>query len=379
MESIIYNISNAYFPVTVYLKEGYVPGGAVIATNTHNFAGEYSFDNVLEGQYTILVVDTFGCTKMINTPPIEEDCEIDGFIECGLTTTTLEVTTTVEITTTLSPTTTETPTTTLAATTTIESTTTIEPTTTGTSTTTTEATTTTEPTTTGLALIDVNYGYLYNWYAAMGDADGSDSSETSIAASGWHLPTLVELQTLSDYLGAGGNYLTNTIGGSMKETSLIYWTTPNSGATNTALFNGRGTGYRNYSTGVYQSINEVFYFWTDWNISNIAIPGSLKYNFETFISSTSSSFNKKSGAAIRLIKDSTTLSHGETGTYTGNDGKVYRTICIGTQEWLADNLCETLYLNGSTITEVTDNATWAALTGAARCAYGNNESNAINP
>ena len=79
--------------------------------------------------------------------------------------------------------------------------------------------------------------------------------------------------------------------------------------------------------------------------------------------------------SIRLIKDSTTLTHGQTGTYTGNDGKVYRTICIGTQEWLADNLCETLYRDGSPIPEVTDNATWAALTTGALCAYNNDWNN----
>jgi hypothetical protein len=60
--------------------------------------------------------------------------------------------------------------------------------------------------------------------------------------------------------------------------------------------------------------------------------------------------NKKAGEAIRLLKDSTTLTHGQIGTYIGNDGKVYPTICIGTQEWLACNLNETKYQNGDWIT-----------------------------
>ena len=88
---------------------------------------------------------------------------------------------------------------------------------------------------------------------------------------------------------------------------------------------------------------------------------------------------KTQGSAVRLVKNYTSLSDGETGTYTGNDGKIYRTICIGTQEWLADNLVETKYRNGDLIPEVTDNSTWAGLSDGARCSYDNTESNAINP
>ena len=84
---------------------------------------------------------------------------------------------------------------------------------------------------------------------------------------------------------------------------------------------------------------------------------------------------KRYGLTIRLIKNSTTLSDGETGTYVGNDGKVYRTICIGTQEYIADSLAETKYSNGESITEVTDNAAWAALTTEAMCAYNNDWDN----
>jgi len=83
------------------------------------------------------------------------------------------------------------------------------------------------------------------------------------------------------------------------------------------------------------------------------------------------------GMSVRLVKDSTTLTHGQTGTYTGNDGRVYSTICIGTQEWLSESLCETEYRNGDPILEVTDNAAWAALTTGARCSYNNDESYAL--
>ena len=76
-----------------------------------------------------------------------------------------------------------------------------------------------------------------------------------------------------------------------------------------------------------------------------------------------------------LIKDSNTLTDGEGGSYTRNDGKVYRTICIGTQEWLADNLAETKFRNGDDIPEVTDNGAWAALETAGMCAYDNDWGN----
>mgnify|MGYP006914138474 FL=1 len=81
--------------------------------------------------------------------------------------------------------------------------------------------------------------------------------------------------------------------------------------------------------------------------------------------------------SLRIVKKSTTLLNGEEGTYTGNDGKAYRTICIGTQEWLADNLCETKYRNGDMIPIVTDNTAWAALTTGAMCYYDNDINNAV--
>jgi len=45
---------------------------------------------------------------------------------------------------------------------------------------------------------------------------------------------------------------------------------------------------------------------------------------------------------IRLVKESTALSNGQSGEYVGNDGKIYPTICINGREWLAANLAETM-------------------------------------
>jgi len=66
----------------------------------------------------------------------------------------------------------------------------------------------------------------------------------------------------------------------------------------------------------------------------------------------------------------------ETGSMTGNDGKVYKTVKIGNQVWMAENLRETKYRNGDTIPEVTDDVEWGGLTTSARCVYDNSESNA---
>lgn len=148
------------------------------------------------------------------------------------------------------------------------------------------------------------------------------------------------------------------------------------------ILNARGAGIRAAATGAFSMKTAYMEFWTEsqyWNSGSTApvcILSSMYPRFSVQGSGTNVE-DKKSGISIRLIKDSTTLSHGQSGTYTGNDGKVYRTICIGTQEWLADNLAETKYRNGDTIPTVTDGTTWIGLTTGAKCAYNNDESNVM--
>lgn len=64
-----------------------------------------------------------------------------------------------------------------------------------------------------------------------------------------------------------------------------------------------------------------------------------------------------------------------TGTLTDIDGNVYRTVKIGTQWWMAENLKVTKYRNGDAIANVTDKKEWTKLEAGAYCNYDNNEAN----
>jgi uncharacterized protein (TIGR02145 family) len=205
---------------------------------------------------------------------------------------------------------------------------------------------------TGVIITDIEYGILYNWYAT------TDVRE--ICSAGWHIPLGAELTTLRTYLGGSA-----VAGGPMKEIGETYWT-GNIGATNSSGFNGRGAGSR--EAGNFGGINGACRFWS------ISESGANAYALSINALNTSANygaFPKAAGLSIRPLKDSTSLSDGETGTYTDPSGYVYRTICIGTQEWVADNIKTQHYRNGDPIPEVTDNGTWAALATGALCAYDN--------
>ncbi|MFN5319205.1 MAG: fibrobacter succinogenes major paralogous domain-containing protein [Bacteroidia bacterium] len=63
------------------------------------------------------------------------------------------------------------------------------------------------------------------------------------------------------------------------------------------------------------------------------------------------------------------------GSITDQEGNVYKTIVIGTQEWMAENLKTSVYRNGDAIPLVTDNGQWSNLTSGARCYYTNDDQN----
>ena len=57
------------------------------------------------------------------------------------------------------------------------------------------------------------------------------------------------------------------------------------------------------------------------------------------------------------------------------DGNVYKTVMLGTQVWMADNLKVTKYNNGTEIPNIKGDAQWAASTAGAYCWYNNDIGN----
>jgi uncharacterized protein (TIGR02145 family) len=64
------------------------------------------------------------------------------------------------------------------------------------------------------------------------------------------------------------------------------------------------------------------------------------------------------------------------GSMTDQEGNVYKTIVIGTQEWMAENLNTSIYRNGDPIPTNLDYATWSSTTSGAWAYYNNDVSNA---
>ncbi|HBZ19962.1 MAG TPA: hypothetical protein DEO60_02440 [Bacteroidales bacterium] len=63
------------------------------------------------------------------------------------------------------------------------------------------------------------------------------------------------------------------------------------------------------------------------------------------------------------------------GTVTDIEGNCYKTIQIGTQIWMAENLKTTKYNDGNTIPNITDDREWKVSLTGAYCWYDNNSTN----
>lgn len=92
------------------------------------------------------------------------------------------------------------------------------------------------------------YGKLYNWYAV--------NDPRGLAPQGWHIPDNGEWITLENC--AGGYFVA---GGALKETGTAFWTSPNTGATNSTGFTALPGGMRT-GGGSYLAMGDIGNWWS---------------------------------------------------------------------------------------------------------------------
>jgi uncharacterized protein (TIGR02145 family) len=85
-------------------------------------------------------------------------------------------------------------------------------------------------------------------------------------------------------------------------------------------------------------------------------------------------FNGKSCVLTKSVNDPSQPSNGYGENITDVDGNVYKTVIIGTQHWMAQDLNTSKYSDGTPIPNITDNNQWAQTTTPAWCYYGNDPS-----
>jgi len=86
-------------------------------------------------------------------------------------------------------------------------------------------------------------------------------------------------------------------------------------------------------------------------------------------------FGNKDTEEIQNKISESELKEIDYGSVTDIDGNTYKTVKIGNQEWMAENLIVSHYRNGDIIPNVTDPMNWSNLTTGAWCYYNNNLEN----
>ena len=132
---------------------------------------------------------------------------------------------------------------------------------------------------------DAIYGKLYNWYA-INDPRG-------FAPEGYRAPSKTDWDNLIICLGGA-----SVAGGKLKSRSTL-WNAPNTGATNESLFNALPAATRN-PNGSFDGLGSFAYWWTATELNtNSANYVGVSTDSASALNST---FSKKSGFSVRLIK-----------------------------------------------------------------------------
>lgn len=172
------------------------------------------------------------------------------------------------------------------------------------------------------------------------------------------------------------HYITKTVIVSTANTAPVasFTITPTEGTTDTTFdFDASGSTDNEDDT----SVLEVRWDWENdgnWD-TNYSAEKTATHNYATEGTFTIKMGVKDTGGLNHSITKTVNISPGNTGTVTDIDGNVYKTIKIGDQWWMVENLKVTHYRNGYPIPNVTNNTEWDNYGNGAYCSHNNNDGN----
>jgi len=184
-----------------------------------------------------------------------------------------------------------------------------------------------------------------------GTAYGNEITFSALA----NFPTLTTaaVTSISTTTASGGGNISSAGGGTITARGVCWSTTANPTLANTKTVDGSGIG--NFTSAIIGLTANTSYYVRAYATNSAGTAYGTQETFKTL--------------------EDRTMPPGISGTITDIDGNVYKTVTIGTQVWMAENLKSTKYRNGVIIPNVTDNTTWGGLLTGAWCNYNNDSAN----